>query len=291
AEGATVPANEIVAVLDDQGIRARLRARREEVAVLEAQLRNQDERIGLVESTWEREVEARAAEVERAESAADLTEKTLAREKELAETGASTAQRLDEARSQRDQAQSGLRRAREMLARAKAQERNITLARGEMEALGRRRELALAQLAELEVTAAKYSIRAPAVDTVVQTRFAWPGELAQPGTAILSVIDPEDKYVQIYLPVADLDRVAVGNRVEVELDSHPGARIPGEISFIADRASFTPEKIETRSDRLGQVYRAKVRVLDGASCLKPGTEGNVYLVEDSRDARRAEAEP
>ena len=50
------------------------------------------------------------------------------------------------------------------------------------------------------------------------------------------------------------------------------------MSFVADQANFTPEKIETRSDRLGQVYRAKVRILEGVERFQPGTEGNVYLV-------------
>ena len=112
---------------------------------------------------------------------------------------------------------------------------------------------------------------------MVQTQFIWPGELAQPGTAILSVLDPQDKYVQIYVPVADLPRVRVGQRVEIELDSQPGRRVPGEVSFVADKANFTPEKIETRSDRMGQVYRAKVRILEGVERFQPGTEGNVYL--------------
>jgi HlyD family secretion protein len=86
-----------------------------------------------------------------------------------------------------------------------------------------------------------------------------------------------DKYVQIYVPVTDLGGVRVGQHVALELDSEPGRRYPGEISFIADRASFTPEKIETRSDRVTQVYRVKVRILDGVERLRPGTEGDVYI--------------
>jgi hypothetical protein len=78
----------------------------------------------------------------------------------------------------------------------------------------------------------------------------------------MALLDPRDQYVQLYVPVADLGRVRVGQRVAIELDSEPGRRVPGEISFIADRANFTPEKIETRDDRLGQVYRAKVRILE-----------------------------
>ena len=95
---------------------------------------------------------------------------------------------------------------------------------------------------------------------------------------MVSVLDPKDKYVQIYVPVADVARVRVGQRVEIELDSTPGRRVPGEVSFVADTANFTPEKIETRSDRMGQVYRAKVRILEEVERFQPGTEGNVYLV-------------
>jgi hypothetical protein len=49
------------------------------------------------------------------------------------------------------------------------------------------------------------------------------------------------------------------------------------VSFVAEEASFTPEKIETRDDRLGQVYRVKVRILKDVERFQPGTEGNVYL--------------
>ena len=43
-------------------------------------------------------------------------------------------------------------------------------------------------------------------------------------------------------------------------------------------------EIETRSDRMGQVYRAKVRILKDVERFQPGTEGNVYL--DGEAARR-----
>jgi len=191
--------------------------------------------------------------------------------------GVTTVQRLDEAHSRRDQAESAVQRSRDLVGRAQAEERTIAVARQQLDVLRAQRDLARRQLDELRVLDAKYEIRAPAVGTVVQTQLIWPGELAQPGTAMLSVLDPRDKYVQIYVPVADAARVRVGSRVEIELDSEPGRRVPGEVSFVADQANFTPEKIETRSDRLGQVYRAKVRILEEVERFQPGTEGNVYL--------------
>ena len=278
-EGDAVPANAVVARLDDDDVAKKIASKERERDVFDTDIATQRERIVLVESTWQRDLSARRADVRRAESAAAVAERTLVREADLVKTGASTAQLLDDVRGRRDQAVSALERARQMLARTEAEERTITVAKHELDGLVAKRELVLAQLAELAVLRAKYTIRAPAVPTVVQTRFIWPGELAQPGAAILSVLDPADKYVQVYVPVADVARFRVGSRVEVELDSEPGRRFPGEVSFVADEASFTPEKIETRNDRMEQVYRAKVRILDGVERMQPGTEGNVYLAE------------
>jgi HlyD family secretion protein len=206
-----------------------------------------------------------------------VSRRSFEREQQLVARGASTAQLLDDARARRDQAVSALDRARQLFARAEAEEGSIAVARRQADVLRERREQARAELAELEVTRAKYEIRSPEVATVVQTQFIWPGELAQPGTAVVAVLDPHDKYVQVYVPVADVARFRVGRRVEIVLDSEPGRRVPGEVSFVADQANFTPEKIETRSDRMGQVYRAKVRILEDVERFQPGTEGDVYL--------------
>ena len=276
-EGAAAPPDAVLARLDDEDVRTRLEAKRRELDAMEADIGRQEEQVALLEKTWTRDVSARRAELRQAEAAAEVAERTFQRERQLAATGASTAQLLDDARGQRDQARSALDRARELLARAEAEEGSIAVARRQAEVLERRRELTRAERAELEVTHAKYVVRAPAVPTVVQTQFIWPGELAQPGTAIVAVLDPRDKYVQVYVPVADVSRFRVGRRVEIELDSEPGRRVPGEVSFVADQANFTPENIETRSDRLGQVYRAKVRILEEVERFQPGTEGNVYL--------------
>jgi len=286
-EGAAVPAGAVIAKLDASDVLARIEAKRRELDVTRSDIHTQEERIALVETTWKAGLDARRADVTQAESALVLAERTHAREAQLVETGASTAQALDETRSRRDQARAALARARDLMAQAAAEERNIAVNRGQLETLRQRVALVEAQIAELEVTLAKSQVRAPDVPTVVQTQFVWPGELAQPGTPMVAVLDPLDKYVQVYLPVAAMSDVRVGRRVEIELDSAPGRRIPGEISFIADQANFTPEKIETREDRAGQVYRAKVRVLEDAALLKPGTEGNVYLLaEDEPRAAR-----
>jgi HlyD family secretion protein len=277
-EGDRVPAGAVVARLDEADIAAKLAAKERELGVIDARIAAQEERIALTEKTWQRDVAAQKAGVGEAEAAARLAEQTLRREQELVTTGASTAQLLDDARSRRDQAVSALARTRQLLQRAEARQLEITLAERELSTLREQRILTEARLTELQVTKDKHAIRAPEVETVVQTQFVWPGELAQGGTAILSVLDPLDKYVRIYVPVDQLAKVRVGGRVDIELDSEPGRRVPGEVVFVADQASFTPEKIQTRDDRIGQVYRVKVRILEDVARLRAGTEGNVFLV-------------
>ncbi|MDX2167042.1 MAG: HlyD family efflux transporter periplasmic adaptor subunit [Deltaproteobacteria bacterium] len=276
-EGDTVPAGAVLARLDDRDIVARLEAKAQSLNVLDAEIARQAQQAETAEQTWRQDVNARQADLRQATSAAELAERTYAREQELIVTGASTRQLLDEVRAARDQANSARDRARDMLARAQAEAGVVAVAQKQLEVLRQQRALAERELAELKVTHDKSVITAPDVPTRVETQFLWPGELAQPGTPVLALLDPRDQYVQIYVPVADLARVRVGQRVAIELDSAPGTRVPGEISFIADRANFTPEKIETREDRVGQVYRAKVRILEGVENFRPGTEGNVYL--------------
>jgi HlyD family secretion protein len=289
AEGETVPAGAVVARVDAAEASARVASRHQEIAVLDAEIRRQEAQVSLVESTWTHDVAAGRAEVRRAEAAAELAARDQAREEGLFGRGVASERSLDEAQTRREETASALERARELLRRALAEEGSVALARRQLEVLREQRALAERQLAELEVTLAKHEIRAPDVETVVQTQLLWPGELAQPGTPVLAVLDPRDKYVQIYVPVTDRERVHVGRRVEIELDSAPGRRVPGEVSFVADEANFTPEKIETRSDRLTQVYRAKVRILVDVEEFQPGTEGNVYLVgADGGEALAAE---
>src|SRR5262249_41654172 len=157
-----------------------------EIAMIDAEVGTQEERSGMVDDTSRREASARRAELTQAEAALVLAEKTFMREQALVETGASTAQLLDEARARRDQARGAVQQAREMLAHAVASQTSAKMAQTDLVMLRRKRELAEAQLAELRVKRAKYDVHAPSTGTVVQTQYIWPGELAQPGTAIVA---------------------------------------------------------------------------------------------------------
>jgi HlyD family secretion protein len=94
---------------------------------------------------------------------------------------------------------------------------------------------------------------------------------------VLGLLRPEDRYVRVYIPVTELNHVRIGTDVRIELDAIPGTTYAGRISFIANETQFTPKNIETRDDRVTQVYEAKARILEGVEHFKPGAEGNVYV--------------
>lgn len=286
-EGEPVPPDAVIARLDAADITARVASKRREIEVLARQIEQSTMEADLKAATWTTELATREAELSQARADVDLAARTAAREENLGRSGATTRQMLDDTLNRLAAARSNAERAAQMVERIRAEEASISVAKARVEVLRGQKALAESQLAELEVTHAKFEIRAPSVATVVQTQLLWPGELAQPGTALVSVLDPRDKYVQIYVPVPDLGRFRLGTPVSIELDSEPGKRHRGEVSFIADRANFTPEKIETRADRVGQVYRVKVRVLEDVEKFTPGGEGDVYLLEG--DAGDAEA--
>ncbi|HVN38396.1 MAG TPA: HlyD family efflux transporter periplasmic adaptor subunit [Myxococcota bacterium] len=286
-EGDAIPANAVVARLDPSEIRARIATKEREIAMLERQEQQAADQLALTAKTWQQQVAAQRAELERNRATKRLAERTLERQQRLAKEGVAAEQALDDTVAKRDESSSATEAARKVLARTEAEEGEIGVAERALEVARERHALAGAQLEELRVVEARHEIRAPSVATVMQTQLIWPGELVQPGTPVASVLDPADKYVQIYVPVSDVTQVAVGRRVEIELDGAQGTRFPGEVSFVADRATFTPEKIETRADRMGQVYRAKVRILEGAERMPAGTEGNVYLLGDEHVAARA----
>ncbi|HXC52814.1 MAG TPA: HlyD family efflux transporter periplasmic adaptor subunit [Candidatus Limnocylindrales bacterium] len=276
-EGDPVPASAVVARIDDADIAARAQSARQQVDVLSRQIEQAVIEADLREASWKQDLRTRESEAEQARADVELAARTAQREEGLARSGATTKQMLDDTRNRLSTAKTSAERAANVLERTRAEEATIAAARAHVEVLRGQKALAASQLAELEVTHAKFQIRSPNVPTIAQTQLLWPGELAQPGTPVFSVLDPRDKYVQIYVPVPDLDRVKVGTKMDIELDSNPGKRWPGEVTFIAERANFTPEKIETRSDRVGQVYRVKVRILEGVENFTVGSESDVYI--------------
>lgn len=126
-----------------------------------------------------------------------------------------------------------------------------------------------AQLQLMQAQLLKLELRAP-VGGVVQKQIARRGEYVGPGEAILTVANPTDLKLTLYVLEADLGQVNVGQNVSIRADAFPERTFTGRVQTIATRAEFTPRNVQTQKDRQNLVFAVSVRVPNPDNALKAG---------------------
>lgn len=117
------------------------------------------------------------------------------------------------------------------------------------------------------------------INGVVLSRYVEPGELVQPGTPVLTVAALDSLVLRAYIADAQLASVSLGQSVTVQVDDGAGGfrTMPGRITWIAQAAEFTPTPIQTREERVSQVYAVKVTVANPDGRLRIGMPGELLL--------------
>lgn len=134
-----------------------------------------------------------------------------------------------------------------------------------------------ANLAQVEVAVEDAQIVAP-FDGVISVRHREPGEVVGAGVAVLTLRDPNDRWVRIFVPENRVGRLQLGQSATISADAYPDERYRGEITFIADEAEFTPRNVQTTEERVKLVFRVKVHIVeDPNGALKPGLPADVLL--------------
>lgn len=121
----------------------------------------------------------------------------------------------------------------------------------------------------------KSVILMPASGTVL-TRFAEKGEFAGIGRPIFKLADLDEIFLRAYISGDQMPEIKLNQTVEVLTDDGSGSHrsYSGKVSWISDKAEFTPKTIQTREERVNLVYAIKVRVPNDGT-LKIGMPGEV----------------
>jgi HlyD family secretion protein len=137
-----------------------------------------------------------------------------------------------------------------------------------------------ARIAQLDDQIRKCVVRNP-VEGVVLTRYAEPGEVTAYGKPLYKIADLRGLFLRVYLSGAQIPQVRIGEEVEVLIDGDmPADRsMKGTVTWISDKAEFTPKIIQTREERVSQVYAVKVRVSNHDGRLKIGMPGEMRLLK------------
>lgn len=130
-------------------------------------------------------------------------------------------------------------------------------------------------VALLEEQLSKSKIVNPVSGTVL-SKYMEAGEIATAGKALYKIADLSTITLRAYISGSQLSQVKLGQQVKVLVDDGKDKykEFPGTISWIADKAEFTPKTIQTKDERANLVYAIKVEVKNDGY-MKIGMYGEV----------------
>lgn len=116
------------------------------------------------------------------------------------------------------------------------------------------------------------------VSGTVLTKYAQAGEVTSAGKALYKIADLSTIILRAYVSGSQLPQLKTGQQVKVLIDAGKDDYKPydGTISWISDKAEFTPKTIQTKEERANLVYAIKVKVVNDGY-LKIGMYGEILF--------------
>jgi membrane fusion protein (multidrug efflux system) len=265
-----VEAGQALFRIEDSDYRARVEQARADVAARTAAVEGAKSQLQLQRSLIaQAEADARStlAEIERAH--ADFNRYT-----QLAAKDVATIQRLDTARADARKAEAAVALSQ---AKVVAEQDRVGVLMAQQAAAQAALQQAQAVLKLAEIDLANTVVRA-AISGVVGNRQARIGRYVQPGAQLLAIVPLEDAYVVANFKETQLDRVRVGQRVEMEVDSYPGRTVSGRVNSLspasgAQFALLPPDNATGNFTKVVQRIPVKIVIDPGsplAGDLRPG---------------------
>ena len=192
-----------------------------------------------------------------------------ARIQNLLKQDAATGKQLDDITAQVDVARKSIAVTQQQI---QVQKANVsTQNRGILSESGPLKKRA----AQLDDQLKRASIVNPVAGTVI-AQYAEAGEITSAGKALYKIADLSQVYLRAYITGAQLSQVKLGQTVKVLVDDgvKKYKEFPGTITWISDKAEFTPKTIQTKDERANLVYAIKVKVKNDGY-LKIGMYGEV----------------
>lgn len=137
----------------------------------------------------------------------------------------------------------------------------------------------LVQVQQVQKQIADCHIVCPIEGTILN-KYVEQGEYAAPGKPIVKVADLNRMRLRAYVSQPQLTKLKLGQQVKVFADwgENEQKEYKGVITWISDKAEFTPKTIQTRDERTNLVYAVKISVTNDGT-IKRGMYGNVSFGE------------
>lgn len=226
------------------------------------------------------QVNAAAAVAEEANAAFRLAANDESRFSALVKEGAVDKRTYDQihtawkrAQDSQSAANANVRKAREAYKLTKIGPRQEVIDRAKASVKALQAQLALSQ------TQLGYTKLFCPFDGTVMVKVARLGENLSAGSPVYTLTDLDRVWVRAYVEEPALNRIKLGQSVDVTIDSAKGKKFPGRLSFVSSEAEFTPKTVQTEKERTNLVYRIKVDLDNKLRIFKPGMPATIVFPE------------
>jgi HlyD family secretion protein len=120
-------------------------------------------------------------------------------------------------------------------------------------------------------------VKSPLKGTVIE-KYAEAGEMTATGKPLVKIADLSVIKLKVYVSGAQLGSIRTGQEVTVRIDNGKKdySSFKGTISYISDKAEFTPKIIQTKEERVTFVYAVNIDVANDGS-IKSGMPGETIF--------------
>jgi HlyD family secretion protein len=146
--------------------------------------------------------------------------------------------------------------------------------RSAVSAAARQMDAATAQKLKADVRLAYTELRAP-IAGIVDVRAARAGEVVSAGQPIVTLVDPDDYWVRADVEESYIDRVRIGDHLQVRLPS--GELREGTVFYRGVDADFATQRDVSRVKRDIKTFEIRLRVANADRRLAVGMTAYVIL--------------
>ncbi len=133
------------------------------------------------------------------------------------------------------------------------------------------------KLKEVEAVIENLKIYSP-INGVISEKLVNAGEVISPGAPIYTMYNLNKLYFEGYVPEKEIGLLHLGQRGFVKVDSYPKRKFPVVLTYISSKAEFTPKEVQTKEERVKEVFKVKLKLLENPNfVLKPGMPADCYI--------------
>jgi HlyD family secretion protein len=128
----------------------------------------------------------------------------------------------------------------------------------------------------------KCTVKSPLKGTVIE-KYSEAGEITAAGKPLVKIADLSVVKLKVFVSGAQLGKIKTGQKCTVRIDNGEKgfSSFTGTISYISEKAEFTPKIIQTKEERVVLVYAVNIDVINDG-ILKSGMPGEAIFTAENK---------